>query len=92
MASAFSYSASVSIFREKPHLTWDNYFSGDDIMMHAGQRGFGLTMTCRQDCLPKDIPSHFVNKEKAGTDIRPRATHFMNPIFAIKKIPKTKFK
>jgi hypothetical protein len=46
------------IFQEKPHSTWDNFFSGEDINDWIGQNGFGVTMTCRQDRLPKVIPAH----------------------------------
>ncbi len=35
------------IFTEKPHSTWDNFFSGDDINDWIGQGGFGVTMTCQ---------------------------------------------
>jgi hypothetical protein len=32
------------IFLEKPHSTWDNYFSGDDVMDFLGERGFAATI------------------------------------------------
>jgi hypothetical protein len=35
------------IFKEKPHLTFDNYFYGDGIMYWAGENEFSMTMTCR---------------------------------------------
>jgi hypothetical protein len=31
------------IFSEKPHSTWDNYFSGDNTMAHMGENGFPIT-------------------------------------------------
>ena len=33
------------IFPEKPHSTWDNYFSGDDVMDYIGKNGFSATIT-----------------------------------------------
>ena len=43
------------IFRENPHSTWDNYFSGDHIMDELGGIVFGATMTCRRYRLPGEI-------------------------------------
>jgi hypothetical protein len=34
------------IFQQNPHFTFDNYFSGDDIMNYAANEKIGLTMTC----------------------------------------------
>ena len=42
-------------FHENPHSTWENYFSGDQIMNWLGGNGFGSTMTCRRDWFPADI-------------------------------------
>jgi hypothetical protein len=33
------------IFSEKPHSTWDNFLSGDDINDWIGENGFGVMMT-----------------------------------------------
>ena len=44
------------LYSQMPHSTWVNPFSGDNIMDYAGEHGFGLTMTCRRDQLPKDVP------------------------------------
>jgi len=44
----------------KPHITWDYFLSGDDIMEHAADEGFRLTMTCQRDRLPSGVPKkHF---------------------------------
>ena len=43
------------IFREHPHSTWDNYFSGDQIINWISGNVFGATMTCRRDRLPGEI-------------------------------------
>ena len=73
------------IFREKPHFTCDNFFSGDEIMEYAATEGFGLTMTCRRDRLPKGIPKKYLCKEKTAVNKRSRAARWMHPIFCIKQ-------
>jgi hypothetical protein len=52
------------IFTEKPHSLWDNFFSGsNDIKEWIRQNGFGVTMVCHQDQLPRvGVPSHFMHK------------------------------
>ena len=47
------------IFMSPPHLTFDNYFSGEAVFHYAGQKRFGLLMTTRRDRLPKGIPAHY---------------------------------
>jgi hypothetical protein len=76
------------ILHHKPHMTWDNFFSGDDITQYAAEKGFGLTMTCRRDRLPdsKNIPGKFWHKEKTDSKARPKAARYEQPIFAIKKV------
>ena len=61
------------IFREKPHSTWDNYFSGDQILTWLGENGFGATMTCRRDRLPAGILSDYLHKKKTDSNARPNA-------------------
>jgi hypothetical protein len=39
----------TGIFHKRPHMTWDNYFSGDVIMDWFGGQGFAATMTCQRD-------------------------------------------
>ena len=55
------------IYRSKPHVTMDNYVSGDKICDWIGQNGFGATMTCRRDCLPSGIPAKYWHKQKTDT-------------------------
>jgi hypothetical protein len=45
------------IFEEPPHITLDNFFSGDQVVHYLGERGYKVTMTCRRDRLPKGIRS-----------------------------------
>ena len=69
------------IYSEKPHLTFDNYFSGDCIVQYACEKGFGLTMTVRRDRLPKGIPTKYLQKEKTPVSRRSKAARFENPVF-----------
>jgi hypothetical protein len=78
------------IFREKPHSTWDNFFSGDDINDWIGLNGFGVTMTCRRDRLPKGVPNHWFHKvATAPGDTKARVARFNNPITVVKHISVT---
>ena len=43
------------IFCEHPHSTWENYFSGDQVMNWIGSNGFGATMKFRRYHLPGGI-------------------------------------
>ena len=43
------------ILCEHPHSTWDNYFSGYQIIDCLGGYGFEAKMMCRRDWLPGDI-------------------------------------
>jgi len=72
----------VPIYREKPHMTWDNFFSGDSIMQYCVDEGFPMTMTCRRDRLPGQMPSKHLCKEKTGNP-QARAARFNNPIVAV---------
>jgi hypothetical protein len=61
------------IFKETPHITWDNFFSGDHVMEWLGSKGFGATMTCRRDRLPSDIPREYLYKLGAKVDGQSKA-------------------
>jgi len=73
------------IFRCKPHITCDNYFSGDCILKYALQEQFGLTMTCRRNRLPAKIPGKYLHKQKTTVTPRLKAARFLKPIFCQKK-------
>jgi hypothetical protein len=77
-----------TILHQKPHMTWDNFFSGNDILEHAALAEFGLTMTCRRDRLPdsKIIPGKYWHKEKTTSTARPKAARYEQPIFVIKRV------
>ena len=57
-------STKKKIFKELPHITANNYFSGEHIIEYAGSKGFGLLTTLRRDQLPKGIPDRFFHKRK----------------------------
>ena len=77
------------IYPTKPHSTWDNYFSGDGIMGWMGENGFGATMTCRRDRLPKDIKGEYLHKKKTDDSIRTKVARFHKPIVAVKGVEAT---
>jgi hypothetical protein len=75
------------IWRSMPHMTWDNYFSGCNILNYLGGLGFGATMTCRRDRLPKEIPEANLHKKKTDSSPRPKAARFFHPINVVKTFP-----
>jgi len=75
-----------ALFSEKPHFTFDNFFSGDEITSYAAEMGFGLTVTCRRDRLPKGVPGKYFHKEKTPVGPRSRAARFEQPIVAKRTI------
>ena len=75
------------LYSQMPHLTWDNHFSGDTIIDYAGGHGFGLTMTCRRDRLPKDVPNAYWHKEKTDSSQKCKVARFFNPVVAVKDVP-----
>jgi hypothetical protein len=75
------------IWKIMPHMTWDNYFSGCNILNHLGELGFGATVTCRRDRLPKDITETYLHKKKTDSSPRPKAACYFNPIVAVKNVP-----
>ena len=80
-----SASPGYKIFREKPHITCDNFFSGDHIFELIGQKGYRCTMTCRRDRFPRDIPKHFLHIKKTDTSSRTKVARFVEPIVAVKE-------
>ena len=78
------------IFMEKPHSTWDNFFSGDDINDYVGVNGYGVTTTCRRDRLPKGVPNCYFHKvSTAPGDKKAKVARFNNPITVVKHVTVT---
>ena len=74
------------IFAMAPHLTWDNYFSGVEVFHYTGQKGFGLTMTCRRNRLPKGIEVEFMHKGKTDKiATRIKAARHIEPVILVKE-------
>ena len=75
------------IFKEGPHLTFDNYFSGEEVCNYAGKKGFGLLVTTRRDRLPKQVKSHYLHKKKTDSSLRTKIARYLQPVVAVKSIP-----
>jgi hypothetical protein len=75
------------IFRSKPHITFDNFFSGKDIATYVANKGYGMTTTLRRDRIPKGLPSLCLHvKKMAPHDKRAKVAKFLQPIVAVKKV------
>ena len=75
-----------NIFKNKPGLCWDNYFSGDNIFDHAGKNGYGMLSTVRRVNFPKGVPSQYIHKKV--TDPRKlvdKCSGFNDPIVIVNK-------
>jgi len=84
-----SNSDAKKIYKRKPHITMDNYFSGEKILTWIGQNGFGATMTCRRDRLPPAVPGKYWHKQKTDTSKKTKVARFFQPIVAVKHVPAT---
>ena len=73
-----SNSDAKKIYKRKPHITMDNYFSGEKILTWIGQNGFGATMTCQRDRLPPAVPGKYWHKQKLIHQRRPRLPDSFN--------------
>ena len=76
------------IWKVRPHMTWDNYFSGSCIILNLlGELVLGATVTCRHDRRPKEITDTYLHKKKTDSSPRPKAARYFNPIVAVKNVP-----
>jgi hypothetical protein len=73
------------IFKKPPHITADNYFSGEAVFRHAGKKGFGCLATTRRDRLPKDVKSEFFHKKKTDSSQRTKVARYIPPVVAVKE-------
>jgi hypothetical protein len=71
------------IFREKPHTTWDYYFSGDLMFDCLGTNGFGATMTCCCDPLPSIVPGEYFHKKKTKSSACSNAARFLHLVVSV---------
>ena len=75
------------IFKSKPHITWDNYFSDDVIMDWCGKNGFGMLCTVQRGRLPKGIPTKYFQKlPTSNGDNSSKVGRFNQPIIATKDV------
>ena len=77
------------IFKYPPHFTADNHFSGEHVMDYIGERGFGITMTCRRDWLPNGLKPYLHHEKKDSGDLRIKVMKYQQPIVAVKQVPAT---
>jgi len=77
------------IYKQKPHITMDNYFSGEKILTWIGENGFGATMTCSRDRLPPNMPAKYWHKVKTDTSKKTKAARFFEPVVVVKNVPAT---
>jgi len=76
------------LFSDPPHITWDNFFSGDNSIVHLAEKGFGFTSTVNRGRLPGKVPMKHWHKQSTGAgDPRPKAARHENPIVAMKGQP-----
>ena len=72
------------IFREKPHNTWNDYFSVNVIFDLIGRDGFTWTITCMGDCFRKEILKQYLWVKKTDTLRCTKVARFQEPIVAVK--------
>ena len=65
-----------AIFREPPHMTWDNLFSGDQAMEYVASKGMGMTCTVNRGQLPGKVPNQYWHKGTTGSDDRAKSARF----------------
>ena len=73
------------IFKKCPHLTFDNYFSGEAVFDYAGQKGFGLLMTTRRDRLPAGVRGEYMHKRKTEANPRSKCARYIQPVVLVKQ-------
>eukprot|EP00957_Ditylum_brightwellii_P202118 15328689-Ditylum_brightwellii.AAC.1 len=59
------------IFKEKPVMCFDNYFSHDNTSDLADKKGYGLIYTVSCDCLPNGVSPQYMCKKRAENHSQP---------------------
>ena len=72
------------IFKSPFHLTFDNFFSQEEVFHHAGSKGVGLLATLRRDRLCQGVQNFYLHKEKTQSNPRSKAARFIQPVIAVK--------
>ena len=74
------------IFKNKPSLCWDNYFSGNNMFDHAGKKGYVILSKVRHDCIIKVFPEQYMNKKGTGPrNFVVKCSRFKKPITIFQK-------
>jgi hypothetical protein len=77
----------VKIYQQKPHSTWDNFFSGERICSWLGENVFGCNHDLSpKDLLTKDILGENFHKKKTSSVLRPKVARFHHLICAMKSV------
>lgn len=74
------------MFREPPHITFGNHFSGNHVMHYLGTKGYRGTCTCRRDRLPDGCKKESFHFEKAPVSWESKVARYEQPIVAAKYV------
>ena len=74
------------IYRQPPHHTADNHFSGENVYAEVGRRGGACTHTYRRDRFPKGLKKHFHHDKVPPGCPKAKAMRYENPICAVQKV------
>ena len=80
----FEASKKKKLFKEPPHLTFDNHFSGEEVCHYAGSLGFGLLTTLRRNRFPTGIKDEHLHKKPTDSSKRSKVARFLHPVIAVK--------
>lgn len=75
------------IFSSPPHICGDNFFASDALMDYAGEKGYGMTFTCRRDRYPDGLKNYVHHESGTAQNARARSMRFEMPIVAVKQVP-----
>ena len=70
------------IFLRPPHLTFDNYFSGEHVAAYLGRGGFGAMMTMARNRVPPSIDQKFlsIKKQLVTYNAKVRGARYLTPV------------
>ena len=74
------------LFREPPHITFDNHFSGNPVMHYMGIKGYRATCTCRRDRLPDKCRKESFHFKKVAVSWESKVARYEEPIVAAKYV------
>eukprot|EP00957_Ditylum_brightwellii_P155879 11866232-Ditylum_brightwellii.AAC.1 len=75
------------IFKEKPTMYFDNYFSHVNTSDLADKKGYSFICIVSCDCLPKSVPAQYMCKKRTNNHNHPaRCAQFNQPIAMVKEM------